>query len=291
MLDTTGVQETRPRAEAVDIRVLRYPTEPHRLALAVVAIGCAVVLVVAIMVAVDAGAVIYGTLGLVIGLAMLWAILQFYRIRRLGDAVLVNSETFPGVQGVVDEIRARLQYRDRVDIFVVPNLSPRIQLESYFGVRALLIEGGAIADLADSNGRPQLLFLLGSYFGMFKASTIDGRSPKPCSTTQASGNSSRLSYRPGCGPPSTRATASPMRVRTICRPVLRRSTGYSSGASSARTWTLPGSLFRQPASRGHGCSGSWGCSCRCLTRPIASSIWCCSHTGWILGRRRRSVPD
>ena len=51
----------------------------------------------------------------------------------------------------------------------VPNLSPRIQLTSYFGIRALLIEGGAIADMTTPASRPQLLFLLGTYFGAFKA--------------------------------------------------------------------------------------------------------------------------
>jgi hypothetical protein len=168
MVDTRGVANLSSAAP-LDLESLRYPTEPSRLAMAVVCVACALAVVVVWLVVIDLPSLIFGVVGLVIVGFLLWAALQLGRLRLLGDAVLVSAETFPDIQSAVDEVRAMLQYERRVDIFVVPNLSPRIQLTSYFGVRALLFEGGAIADITATASRPQLLFLLGTYFGTFKA--------------------------------------------------------------------------------------------------------------------------
>ena len=137
--------------------------------MAVVCVGCALVVVVVLLARFDLSLLLIGGGSLLIAFIALWVAVQFFRVRLLGDSVLVSAETFPDVQSAVDEVGAMVQYDGRVDIFVVPNLSPRIQLASYFGVRALLIEGGAVADMTSAASRPQLLFLLGTYFGGFKA--------------------------------------------------------------------------------------------------------------------------
>ena len=168
MLDThvaAGDSSARP----IDLATVRHPAEPSRLAMAVVCVSCALIVVVVWAAVINLLALIYSVLGLVLVLLLIWLLVQLSRLRLLGDAVLVSAETFPEVQSAVDEVRAMLQYEHRVDIFVVPNLSPRIQQSSYFGVRALLFEGGAIADITAPATRPQLLFLLGTYFGAFKA--------------------------------------------------------------------------------------------------------------------------
>jgi hypothetical protein len=131
------------------VRSMRYPAEPSRLAMAAVCVACALAVVVLWLARIDLPYLIAGVLAFVIAGISIWLILQFRRLRLLGDAVLVSAETFPNVQSAVDEVRARLQCDRRVDIFVVPNLSPRIQLTSYFGVRPLQFEGGAIADITE----------------------------------------------------------------------------------------------------------------------------------------------
>jgi len=168
MVDTREATQL-PSTAPLDLERLRYPAEPSRLAMAVVCVACALTVVVVWLVIIDLSSLILGVAVLVIAGVLLWAALQLGRLRLLGNAVLVTAETFPDVQSAVDEVRAMLQYERRVDIFVVPNLSPRIQLTSYFGIRALLFEGGAIADITAPASRPQLLFLLGTYFGAFKA--------------------------------------------------------------------------------------------------------------------------
>ena len=169
MLQTIETAATHSPGAPLEMQRLRYPAEPSRLAMAVVCVACALVVFVVWVAVIDFTLLVFGGIGLVIFGFTIWALWQFSRVHLLGDAVLVNSQTFPEVQSAVDEIRATLQYDRRVDIFVIPNLSPRIQLRSYFGIRALLIEGGAIADMTSPASRPQLLFLLGTYFGAFKA--------------------------------------------------------------------------------------------------------------------------
>ncbi|MDK1361966.1 hypothetical protein QNO00_17080 [Arthrobacter sp. zg-Y1219] len=163
-----GPDSYRPVAP-IELKNLRYPAEPSRLALAVVSVGCAFLVAIVWLMATDLPSLILAGFVLVTFLFALWVVTQFVRFRLLGDAVLVSSVSFPDVQSVVDEVREVMQYKKRVDIFVVPNLSPRVQLQSYFGIRAILIEGGAVADMTAPANRPQLLFLMGTYFGAFKA--------------------------------------------------------------------------------------------------------------------------
>lgn len=169
MLQTTETATRHPSMAPLEMARLRYPAEPSRLAMAVVSVASVLVVFVAWLAVNDLALLFVGGISLVVAGFLLWVAWQFGRVHLLGDAILVSADTFPEVQNAVDEVRAALQYDRRVDIFVIPNLSPRIQLKSYFGIRALLIEGGAIADMTTPAGRPQLLFLLGTYFGAFKA--------------------------------------------------------------------------------------------------------------------------
>jgi len=156
-------------AGPLDIRSLRHPTEPQRFALAIVSVVSAMAVVIALLAVIGWAQVVVVGLGLGLLLGSLWIGLQLFRVRILGDAVRVGPETLPALQEAIDEVRQRLDYHKRVDVFVVPKLSPPVQLTSYFGVRVLLVEGGAVADLTSTENRPQLLFLLGTYFGGLKA--------------------------------------------------------------------------------------------------------------------------
>lgn len=166
-VDPTSDTTTPPLP--LDIDAVRHPAEPSRFALAVTCVMAVLIALVVWLIVVDVSLLVYAVLVLVGLLLGLWVAVQFWRVRLLGDAVLVTAQSLPALQSAVDRVRATLGYQRRVDIFVVPNLSPRIQLTSYFGVRALLIEGGAVADITAPATQGQLLFLLGTYFGAFKA--------------------------------------------------------------------------------------------------------------------------
>ena len=166
-VDPTSDTTTSPLP--LDIDAVRHPAEPSRFAMAVTCVAAVLIALVVWLIVVDVSLLVYAVLVLVGLLLGLWVAVQFWRLRLLGDAILVTAQSLPALQSAVDRVRATLGYQRRVDIFVVPNLSPRIQLTSYFGVRALLIEGGAVADITAPATQGQLLFLLGTYFGAFKA--------------------------------------------------------------------------------------------------------------------------
>jgi hypothetical protein len=169
MYTTDQVDRERVVTEPIDVRALRYPTEPSRFVLAAVCVLSGLAVVIVWMAQLDVLQLVGTVAGLAILLLVLWVALQIHRVRILGDAALVTSQTFPDFQEAIDEVRDRLDYHRRVDIFVVPKLTPPVQLTSYFGVRVLMVEGGAVADITVPAKRPQLLFLLGTYFGALKA--------------------------------------------------------------------------------------------------------------------------
>ncbi|HJU98022.1 MAG TPA: hypothetical protein VJ644_08605 [Jiangellaceae bacterium] len=169
MSATDEVKRTSVVSEPVDVRDFRYPTEPSRFVLATVCTLSGLAVVIVWLAQLDPSTLLTAVIGLAIAMAILWGALQVHRVRILGDAVLVTSQTFPDLQQAIDEVRDRVDYHRRVDIFVVPKLTTPAQLTSYFGVRVLLVEGGAVADITAPANRPQLLFLLGTFFGALKA--------------------------------------------------------------------------------------------------------------------------
>lgn len=123
----------------LDVAALRHRTEPSRFALAAIACGLIAggtnffvlaaygpeyFLVIAPVVA--------GALG------SLWVLVQLVRIRNLAAAVKVSRETFPEVQDAIDEIRSRLSYRRRTDVYLVDKQTPPVTLASYFGYRVIV---------------------------------------------------------------------------------------------------------------------------------------------------------
>ena len=161
----------------LDMTRLRHPSEPSRLALALVAL--AAVTAVALFVLVSLGRTTFlATTFLVIVLAviLIWVALQVWRIRLLGDAVLVSEQTLPELQELVDTVRTKLGYERRVDLFVVDKMSQvlsgdatPITLTTFFGVQVLVAEGEALGNLASRPDRRRLEFALATYVGALKA--------------------------------------------------------------------------------------------------------------------------
>jgi hypothetical protein len=167
----------RPALAAVDVGALRHPTENSRFAIALVAASAVVSGAVLVLLSLGRASQILLVL-LAIGFAflVLWFSLQLWRVRLLADGVQVSAASLPEVQEVMDVVRARLDYRRRVDVFVVdkvsrvlkPDAAP-ITLTTFFGVRVIVCEGGALGDLEDERQREQLVFLLATCVGALKA--------------------------------------------------------------------------------------------------------------------------
>lgn len=157
--------ESRPTATG-SIKPLLHPTEPSRLALALVAVVVALV----ILIAVAAVASNAGALGYLVGLALfvggsLWFGQQLLRARLLGRSVRVGADTLPALQELLDEVRSTLGYQKRIDVYVVDKAAAPIAMSSYLGTRIVVIEGGLVADMLTPEGRGQLTFLIGRSIG------------------------------------------------------------------------------------------------------------------------------
>ncbi len=154
----------------VDLRTSRHHTEPSRYLLAVVSSSVVVAILLFALI------VVYGRqqallVGLLVipGIGFVWLLLQLNRIRLLGQAVRVSPATTPELQHTVDEVRARLDYTKRTDVFVTERVDVPIQLQSLFGVRVLVVQGAFVADLIDEGRHTELMFLLATYLGALKA--------------------------------------------------------------------------------------------------------------------------
>ena len=155
--------DARP-SEPLDIRALLHPTEHSRLLIALS--SSAVVFGIAAMIAYDAaGWTILAELGGILaafGVAV-WLSLQIARSRLLGGAVRVSETT------VFNEVRARLDYHKRVDIYVMDKVPGGSAMTSYLGTRLIQIDGDLAAELLDQERHAELTYLIGRHIGQLKA--------------------------------------------------------------------------------------------------------------------------
>jgi hypothetical protein len=178
----TSEPATWPR---LDVAELRHPSEPSRFALALVASALAVAVGLFVLASLGALTVLLA-LVVIFGFVVLmfWVGLQIWRIRLLGDAVLVTATTLPDLQEIVDVVRGRLGYNRRIDLYVVDKISrvlsvdsAPITLTSFFGMHVLVAEGDALGDLDDAIDRRRLVFTLATYVGALKARYAQWWSP------------------------------------------------------------------------------------------------------------------
>ncbi len=100
---------------------------------------------------------------------LIWLFLQVYRSRLLGGAVRVSEITLPELQAVVDDVRARLDYRKHVDLYVMDKVPGGSVMTSYLGTRLIEIEGGLVAELLGEEHRAELTYLVARHIGQLKA--------------------------------------------------------------------------------------------------------------------------
>jgi hypothetical protein len=158
---------------ALDVRRLRHPSEPSRFALA----ASASILLVGfgLLVALRLGGVlILAGIGIILlaVLGSVWWAVQVYRAKLLGAAARVTPQTFPVLSAAADEVKHQLGYTQPVEIFVLADADDPVQLTSFFGTHVLLMKGDLAAELVKPENRPQLDFILATFFGKLKIKTL-----------------------------------------------------------------------------------------------------------------------
>ena len=158
------------RPGTLDVRALLHPTEFSRLVIALSA--SAVVFGIAAIAVLKSGGltalvVIVLSLGALGG--TIWLSLQVARSRLLGGAVRVSEVSLPELQSVFDEVCARLDYHEQVDVYVLDKVNGGSAMTSYLGTRLILIEGGLVAELLGDGRHAELTYLIGRHIGQLKA--------------------------------------------------------------------------------------------------------------------------
>src|SRR5688500_11459507 len=88
------VQPVRGPFGELPMADLRHPTEPSRFALALVAMAVPIAFALMIMISVGQALELFGIfVAIIVALLLIWVFLQVWRIRLLGDAVLVSAQT------------------------------------------------------------------------------------------------------------------------------------------------------------------------------------------------------
>jgi hypothetical protein len=154
----------------LDVRALLHPTEFSRL---VIALSASAVVFGGAAIAVIKSSGLTGLVEIVLLLGafggLIWLSLQVYRSRLLGGAVRVSEVSLPELQSVFDEVRARLDYHEQVDVYVLDKVTGGSLMTSYLGTRLILIEGGLVAELLGEGRHAELTYLIGRHVGQLKA--------------------------------------------------------------------------------------------------------------------------
>jgi hypothetical protein len=121
-----------------------------------------------------AGVLALGSLGagLLMTLGLVWWAVQVHRAKLLGAAARVTPETFPVLSAAAFEVRRQVGYTRPVEIFVIAHTEEPARLTSFFGTHVLLMEGDLVADLVKPGNRPQLDFILATFFGKLKVKAL-----------------------------------------------------------------------------------------------------------------------
>jgi hypothetical protein len=153
-----------------DLAWLRHPSERSRLVLAVAAsvilAGLAAVLIFKRL---ETEHVIWTMVVGPVAAATAWLALQLHRANLLGNAVRVTPESLPELHSVLEEVRDRLAYHRRVDVYVTDRVSGLMSLTSLFGTRIIMIEGDLVATLLSEGRRSELTFLVARFIGALKS--------------------------------------------------------------------------------------------------------------------------
>ena len=165
-----GTVRGRP---ALDVRQLRHPSEPSRFALAASAsilLGGLGLLVALRFAGFFKIVLIAATLAVALG--SVWWLVQVHRAKLLGSAARVTPQTFPLLSAAADEVKRQLDCTQPVEIFVLAQMDDSVLLTSFFGTHVIMIDGDLVAELVKPENRPQLDFILATFFGKLKIKTL-----------------------------------------------------------------------------------------------------------------------
>lgn len=161
--------DEKEAATVRSVRSLLYPGERWRFWMAAFVSAGFLALILYLLARRGATTVLGAGVFLLVVLGSGWWALQLMRARLLGNSVKVTAASFPELYALLEDLVARLDYPDRIDVYVADKSDPSVRLTSYLGTRIILIEGGLVAELLDASKQAQLRFLIARHIGALKA--------------------------------------------------------------------------------------------------------------------------
>ncbi|MCW7943720.1 hypothetical protein AAW14_17155 [Streptomyces hygroscopicus] len=127
-----------------------------------------IVFLVIIFVAASSTGILLFLLAILCVVGSAWLLIRTRNALLLGRAIKVTPESFPELHAEIVALQLKVDYRRRLDVYVIDDVEGKMTVTNLLGTRVLLIEGGFAADL-QAEGPAPLRFVLGRFIGWLKA--------------------------------------------------------------------------------------------------------------------------
>ena len=156
-------QSTQDVLSDKELRDLLHPFEASRFVLALLAglVGTLIALLF-----------VFATIGiglLMIGFIVLsvWFSLSIFKAYLIGNSVRVSEDNFPDIYELTEEVKRKLGYDRRVDVYVSQgDLNALIYL--FFRTKFIVLQSELVAGMRGEDGRAQLVWIVSRFIGALK---------------------------------------------------------------------------------------------------------------------------
>lgn len=149
-------------SSVIDVDKCIHPRETSRFWLAILIVFP----ITTIFIVATVGA---GLLIIPIFLFVAWFAVRIFRASLLGSCAEITPHNFPEVYGLIEEIRANLNYPKKVEAYVFQKGDVNTFLIKRFRTRIILLPHELLADTMDDDNQVQLVYLLSRTIGHLKA--------------------------------------------------------------------------------------------------------------------------
>jgi MFS family permease len=156
----------------IDVRQLRHPSERSRFAFS--ASVSLLLMGLGLLLTLRLGGIrwLVGLAALVpVALGLLWCLARARLAHLLSGAARVTPETFPELSAAASKLERRLGHMP-AEMFVTAKTGDPVVLTSFLGTHVLLLNGDLAAELAKPGNRPQLDFILATFFGKLEVKAL-----------------------------------------------------------------------------------------------------------------------
>jgi Zn-dependent protease with chaperone function len=145
-----------------ELRKLLHPDEESRYLLAKIGLVPAAI-IAAIMTLGSFGAMVFVAAFLLISI---WFILELIEASLKRNSIQVSDKNFPDINKMVQQVKSDLNYKEKVEIFIIEESSFNLAIMSLFKKKFIILNSET---LSESVTEPELRFLIARFVGYLRA--------------------------------------------------------------------------------------------------------------------------